>query len=120
MVQNKLPKPVLLAYMILALIGSSAISAGKAVCFEPSNNDSLGSNGYFFSDRTIDWLAGNTLIRKKADSYSDSLLQSRLLNVFVLAGTIAIAISLAGANLKILKNDNIPIKKNLVLLKLRV
>jgi len=121
MVQNKLPKLVFLAYLIPALIGSSAISASKILCFELSNNNSMGSGGYFSSiGHTIDWLAGKVLIKRKAGSYSHSMLQSRLFNVLILAGTIAIAIYLAEINLKIIKNNNIPIIKNPVLLKLRI
>ena len=124
MIQNilkKRSKLVLLVYLILALIGSSAISAGEAFWVEHTNNDSMSSGRHFSSiDYTIDWLAGNVITIRKARGYSNSPLRNGLLRVITLAGTIAIAIYLVGANLKIIKNDNIPILKNLVLLKLRI
>jgi len=81
----------------------------------------MSSGVYFFSKyHNIDWLAGNVLIKRKVGSYSNSMLQNRLINVFTLTVTIAIAIYLVGANLKIIENDNIPIIKNIVLLKLRI
>ena len=117
---KKRTKFVLFVYLILALIGSAAISAGEAFCFEYSDNDSLSSGGYFSSDHTIDWLAANALTLRKVRGYSNSLLRNRLLRVFALAGIISIAMYLVGENLKIIKDDNIPILKNLVLLKLRI
>jgi len=118
---KKQTKIVLFAYLILALIGSSAISAGEAFCLEYSDNDSLSSGGYFSSiNHIIDRLAANILTLRKARGYSNSLLRNRLLRIFTLAGVIAIALYLAGTNLKIIKNDNIQIIRNLVLLKLRI
>ena len=119
---EKRSKLVLLAYLILALIGSSAISAGEAFCFEYSNNDDLSSDSrYFFSiGHTVDWLAAEVLTLRKAHGYSNSLLRNRLLRVFAFAGTISIALYLVGANLKIIENNNMPTMKNLVLLKLRI
>ena len=114
-------KIALLGYLILVLIGSSAISAGEAFYFEHLNNDSLSSDAYFSSiSHTVDWLATGALTLRRARGYSNSLLQNRLLRVFTLAGTIAIALYLAGENLKIIENDNVSIIKNLVLLKLRI
>jgi len=119
--EEKWSRFILLAYLIFALIGSSAVSAGKALCFEHSNNDSMGSGGYFSTiDHAVDWLAENVITVKKARSYSNSLSQNGLFRVFILAGTIAIAMYLAGENLKIIKNDNISILKNHVLLNLRI
>jgi len=111
-------KLFLLTYFILALIGSSAISAGEAFCYEYSNNDNLSSGTYFSSvGHTIDWLAGVTI--RKANSNSNSPLRNRLLRVFTFAGAIAISTYLMVANLKI-KNDNIQIINNHVPLKLRI
>ena len=111
----------LLAYLVLALIGSSAISAGEAFCFEYSNNDSIYSGKYFSSiNHFIDWLAGDVLTIRKTNGFSNSPLRSRLLRVFALAGTIAAAVYLAGTNLKTLKNVNNPTVKNLICLKLRI
>ena len=119
--EKKQLKLVLLAYLILALIGSSAISAGEAFSFDCSNNDSICSGRYFSSiSHIIDWLAGDILTIRKTNGYSNLPLRNRLLRLFALAGTIVAAIYLAGANLKTIKNDNIPIIKNLVLLKLRI
>jgi len=118
---QKWSKFALLAYLILVLIGSSAISAGEAFYFDHLNDDSLGSGSYFSSiSHTVDWLATGVLTLRKARSYSSFLLQNRLLRVFTLAGAIAVAMYLAGANLKIIENDNISIIKNPVLLKLRI
>jgi len=46
-IEKKHIKIILFAYLILALIGSSAISAGEAFCIEYSNNDSLSSGRCF-------------------------------------------------------------------------
>jgi hypothetical protein len=105
---EKRSKFVLLACLILALIGSSAISAGEAFCFEYSNDDSLSSDTYFSSvGRTVDWLTAQALTLRRAHGYSDFLLRNRLLRVFTFAGAIALTIYLVGANLKIIENDNI-------------
>ena len=120
-IEKKQLKLVLLAYLILALIGSSAISAGEAFCFDYSNNDSIYSGRYFSSiSHIIDWLAGDVLTIRKTNGYSNSPIRNRLLRLFALAGITATAIYLAGANLKTIRNDNITIIKNLVLLKLRI
>jgi hypothetical protein len=119
--ERKRLKIVLLAYLILALIGSSAISAGEAFCFDYSNNDSICSGRYFSSrSHIVDWLAGDVLTIRKTNGYSNSQSRNRLFRLFALAGTTAAAIYLAGADSKTIKNDNIPIMKNLVLLKLRI
>jgi len=121
MVRKKWAKFSLFAYLILALIGSSAISAGEAFSFDYSDSDSLSSGGYISSiDHTVDWLVSDILTLRKARGYSNSLLRNRLLRVFTFAGTVSIALFLAGANLKIINNKNIQITKNLVLLKLRI
>jgi hypothetical protein len=120
-IKGKRLKLVLLSYLILALIGSSAISAGEAFCFDYSDNDSICSGRYFSSiSHIIDWLAGDILTIRKTNGYSNSPSRNRLHRLFALAGTTAAAIYLGGANLKTIKNDNIPIIKNLVLLKLRI
>jgi len=112
---------VLLACLMLALIGSSAISAGEAFWFEHSSNDNLTSGTYFSSiGHTVDWLAAQVLTLRRAHGYSNFLQRNRLLRVFTFAGAIAITIYLVGANLKIMENDRISIIKNLVLLKLRI
>jgi hypothetical protein len=114
-------KQVLLACLVFALIGSSVISTGEAFCFECSNDDSLSSDSYFSSTgHTVDWLAARALTLRKAHGYSSFLPQNRLLRVFMFAGAIAITICLVRANLKIIENVNMPIIKNLVLLKLRI
>ena len=121
MVHKKWAKFVLFAYLILALIGSSAISAGEAFYLEDSDDDSLSSGRYLSSiDYTIDWLAANILTLRKARGNSNSLLGNRLLRVFTFAGILSIALYLVGENLKIIRNDNIQIIKNLVPLKLRI
>jgi len=119
-IKEKPSKVFLLAYLILALIGSSAISAAEAFCVELSDDDSLDSGRYISSGYAIDWLASNTLTLRRANSYSNTLLRNRPLRVFTLAETAVIAIYPVGENLKIIKNDNIPVIKNLVLLKLRI
>jgi len=110
-------KLTLFAYFILAIIGSSAISAGEAFWIEYSQNDSLNSGTYSLTDHTIDWLAGVTL--RKPNGNSNSPLRNGSLRVFMFAGTIAMAVYLAGANIKN-KNYSILTIKNSVLLKLRI
>jgi len=119
MVQNKLPKFLLLAYLVLALTGSSAISAGESLCFEYSNNGSLSSNRYFSSTgHAIDWLAADILTTGKTGGCSYSLPRNRLLTVITSAGTIAAALYPAGANLTTIKTGAVPQIKNCILLKL--
>jgi len=119
-IEKKLSKLFLLAYLILALVGSSAISAGEAFCFDYSDNDSIYSGRYFSSiSHTFDWLVGDVLTIRRTNGFSNPLVRNRLLRIFTLAGTIAVAICLVRANLKI-KNDNSPIIENPVLLKLRI
>jgi len=111
---------ILLAYLILALIGSSVVSAGEALCFEYSNNDGVSSSGYFSSiNNNIDWLAGNVITVKKARGSSNSMSRNGLFRLFAPAGATAM-VNPAGENLKIIKNNHILIIKNLVLLKLRI
>jgi len=118
-IEKKHIKIILLAYLILALIGSSAISAGEAFYIEYSNNDSLSSGRCFSSiNHTIDWLAGVTI--RKANGYPNSMSRSRLLRVFALAGIIVTVICPVKTDLKLIKNKNTPILKNLILLKLRI
>ena len=117
---KKWAKLVLFAYFILALIGSSAISAGEAFYLEDSN-DSQSSGRYFSSiDHTVDWLATNILTLRRVRSYSNSPLRNKLLRIFTFTGIFSITLYLVGANLKIIKNDNIQIIKNLVPLKLLI
>jgi len=121
MKHKKRAKLVLFAYFILALIGSSAISAGEAFYLENSNNDNISSGRYFSSiDHNVDWLAANILTLKRARGYSNSPLRNKLLRIFTFAGIFSIALYLVGANLKIIENDYIQIIKNLVPLKLRI
>jgi len=118
---KKWAKFVLFAYFILALIGSAAISAGEAFYLEDSNDDNLSSGRYFSSiDHTIDWLAANILTLRRARGSSNSPLRNKLLRVFTFTGIFSLALYLVGANLKIIKNDNIQILKNLVPLKLQI
>jgi hypothetical protein len=121
MVYKKWVKFVLFTYLILAMIGSAVISAGEAFYLENSNDDNLSSSRYFSSiNHNIDWFTANALTLRKARGYSNSLPQNRLLRIFTFTGIFSIALFLAGANLKIIKNDNIKIIKNLVSLKLRI
>jgi hypothetical protein len=121
MVYKKWAKFVLFAYLILALMGSAAISAGEAFYLENSNDDNLSSSRYFSSiNHNIDWLTANVLSLRKTRSYSNSLLRNRLLRIFTFTGIFSITLYLVGANFKIIKKDNIHIIKNLVPLKLRI
>jgi len=116
-IREKRIKFLLLSYIIFALIGSSAISTGEAFFLKYSNNDNL-SSGYLSSiDHNIDLLASVTI--RKAGSHSNSTLRNRLLRVFTFSGAIAIAAYLVREK-QITKTDNIPVIKNLVLLKLRI
>jgi len=107
---------ILLIYLMIALIGSSAISAGEAFYFERSN-DNLSSGRFSSTDQNIDWLARVTIRKDNGSSHSPQ--RNRLLRVFTFAGIIAIAMYLLRANLKIIKNDNVPIIKNSIPMKLR-
>ena len=120
MKHKKWTKFVLFAYFILALIGSSAISAGGAFYLEDPY-DSLSSGRCFSSmDHTVDWLAASTLTLRRARGFSNSPLRNKLLRIFTFTGIFSIALYLVGENLKIIKNDNIQITKNLIPLKLRI
>jgi hypothetical protein len=87
----------------------------------PLNKDIIGSDNYFSPIyHSIDLFAENTTTIGKALRFSNSPLRSELLRLFTLAGTIAIALYLAGTNFKTIKNTNIPHTKNQILLKLRI
>jgi len=121
MVYKKWAKFILFAYLILALTGSAAISAGEAFYLENSNDENLSSSRYFSSiNHNIDWLTANALTLRKVRGYSNSLPRNKLLRMFSFSGIFTIALYMARANLKIIKNDNIHIIKNLVSLKLRI
>ena len=114
-------KNVLLAYLILAIIGSFAFAAGQAFSYEKSDRDFLGSNSYFSSIvHTIDWLAEDTPAISNAYKNSNSPLRNGLLRVFTLAGITGITVFLAKSNFKININENFPVIKNLFPLKLRI
>jgi hypothetical protein len=118
---KKCSEIVLLAYLIFAIIGTFAVSIGEASIFEHSNKDIIGSGSYFSPIRhSIDLFAENTTTIGKAHGCSNSPLRSGLLRMVTLAGTIAIALYLTRANLKTIKNINIPLAKNQILLKLRI
>jgi hypothetical protein len=118
---KKCSKIVFLAYLIFAIIGTFTISTGEAPIFEHSDKDIIGSDRYCVSiSHAADCLIEDTTTIGKALRFSNSSLRSGLLRVFTLAGTIAIALYLAGANLKTIKNINIPLAKTKILLKLRI
>jgi sorbitol-specific phosphotransferase system component IIC len=118
---EKCSKLILPVYLIFAIIGTFIISAGEASIFEHSNKDIIDSGRYFSSiSCAVDWLAEDTPTIGKAFRFSNSSLRNGLLRVFMFAGTIAIALHFAGMNLKIIKNDNISLVKNHILLKLRI
>jgi len=114
-------KNILMVYLILAIISSFVLSARQTFLYEKPNKDTLGSNIYFSSIvQNIDWLAEDTPAVSKAYKYSNNPLRNSLFRVFTLTGIIGIAVFLAKSNFKINKNDNFPIIKNLVPLKLRI
>ena len=114
-------KSVLMVYLIFAVIGSFAFSTGQAFSYEKINRDILGSSSYFSSmHHTIDWLAEDTPTISKANKHSNPALRNSLLRVFTLTGIIGTAVFLTKSNFKINKNDNFPVIKNLVPLKLRI
>jgi len=114
---EKRSKVILLVYLILVLIGSSAISAGEALYLEQSSGDSMSQEKFSSTDHNIDWLARVTI--RKDNGSLNSPQRNRLLRIFTFAGIIAIAMYLVRTNLKIIKNDNIPIIKNSIPMKLR-
>jgi len=116
-IKEKWVKIFLLAYIIFALIGSSALSMGEAFFIEYSNNDSLNSRYISSVDHSVDWLAAVKI--KKTGGNANSPLRNRLLRVFTFSGAIAVTVYLLRKNLKT-KNDNITSVRNLVLLKLRI
>ena len=114
-------KSALLIYLILAIIGSLALSTGQDFSHKKTNKDNTGSSGYFSSIvLTVDWLAEDTPAISKTHRYTNAALRNGLLRVFMLTGIIGITLFLAKSNLKKIKNDNFPIIKNLVPLKLRI
>jgi hypothetical protein len=118
---KKCSKTAFLAYLIFAIIGTFTISTGQTSYFEHSNKDIIGSGRYCVSiSCAVDCFIEDTTTIGKALRFSNSPLRSGLLRVFTLAGTIAIALYLAGVNLKTIKNINIPLAKNQILLKLRI
>ena len=121
-VEKKWQKLILPVYLILAVICSFVFSTDQALLYEKSEKDILGSGSYFSSlaTHTIDWLAEDAPTISKVHKYSNSPLRSGLLRVFVLAGLIGIALFLAKSNFKINKNNNLPIVKKLVPLKLLI
>ena len=120
-VREKWLKSVFMVYLIFTIIGSFTFSTGQAFSFEKSNEDILGSTIYFSSIiHAIDWLAEDTPTVGKAYRYSNPSLRNNLFRVFTLTGIIGIAMFLVKPNFKINKNDNFPIIKNLVPLKLRI
>ena len=119
-VREKWFRLALPAYLILAILGSFALSTDKSFYFEDFSKDSLGSSSYFSPIvLTIDWLAENSPTINKAHKYSHPSLRNGLLHVFTSIGVTVIAMFLAKSNFKTNKNDNFPILKNLVPLKLR-
>ena len=114
-------KFVLPIYLILAIAGSFAFSAGKDLLYANTNGDIPGSGSYFSSTvRTVDWLAEDTPTINNANKHSNTLLRNRLIRVFAITGIFGIAVFFAKSNFKINKNDNFPKIKNLVPLKLRI
>ena len=107
--------------LILAILGSVALSTDKPSYFEDFSKDSLGSSSYFSPIvLTIDWLAENSPTINKAHKYSHPSLRNGLLHVFTSIGVTVIAMFLAKSNFKIEKNNSFPVIKNLVPLKLRI
>ena len=118
---KKMPNLILAAYLTLAILGSFIFSTGQAVSYEKFNKDILGANNYFSSiNHSVDWLAVNTHSINKINRYSNSPLRNIFLRVFVLAEIIGIAMFIAKTNYKSSKNNNFPLIKNLVPLKLRI
>ena len=120
-IRDKWLNNILMAYLVLAIIGSFAFSTGHAFSYEKSDKDTLGSSVYFSSiNHSVDCLAVDTLSISKSNRHSNSPLRNILFRVFALSGIIGMGIFLAKTNFKITKNDNFPIIKNLVPLKLRI
>jgi hypothetical protein len=118
---KKYSKFVFLAYLILAIMGTFTISIGEVSSFEHSNKDVIGSGRYYVSiSHVVDCLAEDTTTIGKAYRFSNSALRNGLFRVFTFAGTFAIALHLAVANIVPIKNDAVPLAKNHILLKLRI
>ena len=114
-------KSVLMVYLVLAIIGSFAFSAGQTFSYVKSDKDVLSSNIYFSSiNHVVDWLAEDTPIVSKAQRNSNSPLRICLLRIFTITGIISIAMLFAKSNVKINKNNNFLTVNYLVPLKLRI
>ena len=114
-------KLAFLVYLILAILGSFALSTDKPFYSVDINKDSLGSGSYFpLTAFTVDWVVENSPTISKAHRYSNHPLRNGFLRVFTSLGVIGIAIFSVKSNCKINKNKNYPLMKNPILLKLRI
>ena len=120
-IREKWLNSILMVYLILAMIGSFALSTGKDFRNADFDKNIPGSNCYISSIAlTIDWLAEDTPTVSNVHNYSNPSLRNGLLRVFTLTGIIGITVFLAKSNFKINKNNNFPTIKNLVPFKLRI
>ena len=113
-------KRALMFCLIHAVIGSAVLSTGGSFPSIHSNVNTPATNGYFSPiTYTTDWLAEDTPTVSRA-RYSNTLLRSGLLRVFVLAGITGIAIFSVKSNSKINKKRGNPEIKKSIVLKLRI
>jgi hypothetical protein len=111
----------MVSLLIFVIIIAFTISTSEASIFGYSNKDIIGTGRYCESiSHAVDFLAEDTTTIGKDLRFTNSPLRNGLLRVFTLAGTIAIAPYLAGANIKAIKNDAILLTKNHIFLKLRI
>jgi uncharacterized membrane protein YkvI len=118
--EKKISKLVLMC-LIIAVIGSFTVSTCETFYFNKINKNSLGSSSFFSSvGHAVDWLAEDITTIGKTNRHSSSQLRGGLLSVFAITVITGAAMNLVKSNLKIIKKNNIPIIKNLIVLKLRI
>ena len=112
---------VLLLYLGFATVASFAFIASETFSFANLNTGRL-SSGVFFPTivHAANGLADEVAIVRRTYEHSLSALRNRLLRIFILTGIYAIAMEFTGACFRVAINVSVPIKKNTILLKLRI
>jgi len=102
-------------YLMFALMGSLALSIDETFYFN-TDKSSINSGVYFgTTNHAVDWLAEDNTIRRANRNTS-----SALRGIFMLAGITIAAFCINTSSFLPVKNRQISITKNTVLLKLRI
>jgi len=108
-------------YLLVALMGSLALSINKTFYFDRLVKNKVNSDAYFTTiNHTIDWLAVNTNTIRKAHRNTSFRLHSGLIHILMFAGIPFAAFSIYKSNFLSIKNRQTANIKNTVLLKLRI